>query len=735
MRKRPQRGLGIAALSLLWLTLTTLDLWAFPRSVTTSASPIPLVLHPAQTSVRTQSVLFHPIVYKNVDGQSTTIFVQNTTNQRADYVLTIFNPGGTPVNTWVGVLGNQQTAHLSTAALTNLPAGVYHASLTATVGVQSVARTLDSEARSLALYQGMVVADAGATSYFGPVYKEQADNGTAGRLSQIVLINGGVERAQVRTEFYALDGNLLGTDLQIVAPNAHLTDTTGLLADLPADFVGWARVTADQPTAGLLVHTGVDDGLIHQPALATVAGVHGHELAHAAQSFNEYLPRALNGVDEGGGARTTQLFFIEESDGFEQTRFALQYLRIGNSVITAPEFSLDWHHALFVNLGAEPLNSGVYGVRAASNRPLLLGELTSYSAPSTFASASYGTASDHHLYLPRLVRSDTTNSAFSIQNVGTVTTTATITYTSLSGRAVAYSHATLSPGAALRFDQRLTPALGEDFEGSARIGAAQPLKAWVDEYINTESFGTTSPAPFQIQVAGPLLGVVGEAMRFAAIAAPPAEPPIGYGWQPTGIYQIRTLDNTITGTATITWTEPGVQVVTAIASAASGENRSTYTVTVGALRTTLSPDQSASLVYTNSATSTTSLTIPAGAVTATHILIYTPVWRVDVDQAAFVGYGFIADAPDENGQPLALKFDQPIHVAIQLEGSEPPATGRLELRRWGGRAWLRGEVACTSDNLPSEQEDERLFRACIDRTGLYALFVVERQIFVPLVAR
>ena len=779
---RTHRALGTTVLVLLWLGIATFTLTASPHAWTTastSASPADMVTHAfsytddlsenshaftdSHDDKLAQHTLIHPAFFKNDGGQTSSLIIQNGDQPNVNYFLAFYSRDGTTAATQSGTLGAQQTIEVLAAEVDGLSVGAYSAVLATTARVHSVVRTADDATQSIALYRGIVSTAGGTATYFGPFYRHQSGAGgtTAAdvRLSELVIANVSSQNTSIQAEFRDLNGTIATTATLPAAVSSVVTFTATGVAGLPDGFTGWVKVMADQPIVGLLVQSGLGDGLMHQPMLATRAvastAQRQDDVVSAATigttdlspqrvhkplaTVDAYLPRAFKRVDEGGGLRDTTLFFIDgaadSATGTTDTRLQLQYRAINQPVATTPVITLNKQGGAFVSLAdrllegspSETVSDGAYAVRAVSNQAIIWGEVTEYISPTTFVSGSYGSIEATSLYLPHLTRTDAAYTVFSIQNLGDGNATATITYTDREGNFVARNALTVSAGAALRINQKLTPALGDSFQGSAVVVADQPIKAWVDEYVDTEASNPTRPAPFSVQIDGPTIGMADEPLTFTAAISPTTTPPIGYGWQTTILSQQRTFGNDITSTATITWTQSGIHVLTATAAASAGEDSAEHEVHIGAARVTVSATVGASLVYSRNNVMTT-VAIPAGAESATSALIYVPV-----KQAARHTFDLLS--PDQRGQPVPRRFQKPVQVTVDFAADSRLAKDALALIMWTGTAWEDTLADCPqlAGQVASRTPDQLTAYVC--QTGRYALLEATQRVYVPLIAR
>jgi hypothetical protein len=434
---------------------------ALGASVTCSSAASPLAPVPSHA-------LYHTFFCRNYFDYTSTLYLQNPTNSTVDVVLDFYDltwGGGTiSVDQTIPARGTLVVPGDSVDGLWD--GEIYSLVVSSDQPVQSVVHVHRSsgDGDGLGVYRG--VSSGSTLQHFGPFYKNKDGSEL---YSGLTVWNVGTATTTIIADFLNTDGSKVTTVEAVVAPGEQYTYLGLVMHELPDGFSGWVRITATQPVVGLLGQSALFSYLVYQGPLGT----------GATQS---YIPRALKGVDEGGGPRTTTVFV--GNTGSAEANATLDYHIADGTLDHSSTFTLPASGAITFDLGDEGnLSSGnTWAVALSGNQPLVIGEQTDYDTTS-YSTGVYGTDADTVLDLPRLARTDTAHTVFSVQNLGVSATMMSVDYYDLTGALVLNQSATLSPGGWVRYDQSQMTELGESFEGSAIVASDQPLKAWVDEYI------------------------------------------------------------------------------------------------------------------------------------------------------------------------------------------------------------------------------------------------------------
>jgi hypothetical protein len=443
-----------------------------------SGGPVPATLaHPSALAYE----LYHPQFFKEHVDHDATLYLQNTGDALASVMLTfhdVSGGGGTTEVFETVTAGATLKRHADD--LPQLADGaIYSLIVSSDQPVESVVQVHRSSGSGdrLGAYRGLTNNQLSTAHHFGPFYKAHPHHLDDALHAILVIWNPGQGTASVQVRFFDLDGALAVTsNVALGAGEQHTWPSMGM-EELPDGFAGWAWIQSDQPVTGLLLRFSQPDG-----AFLASEG----PLGRGQSGVATYLPRALKGVDEGGGPRTTTLFV--GNTGAAETTAVLNYRGEGGNPGGSRALTVSASGAQTFDLAEEVLLPGgePYAVTLESDQPLVIGEMTDFEAPSSHSAAAYGTGVGTELSLPRLARTQDAHTVFSVQSLAASDADVTIDYRDLAGQLILSEQATLPPGAARRYDQRDRPALGDEFQGSATITANQPVIAWVDEYHGEE---------------------------------------------------------------------------------------------------------------------------------------------------------------------------------------------------------------------------------------------------------
>ncbi len=178
-----------------------------------------------------------------------------------------------------------------------------------------------------------------------------------------------------------------------------------------------------------------------------------------------------------------------------------------------------------------------------------------------------------------------------------------------------------------------------------------------------------------------------------------------------------------------------VSVVSQSDAAASAS--AALTTLLGA-EVTAPPAGPVTLVYTDTQNKTTTVQLPAGAVTTTTTIIYTPVSTVTNPTGfSFAGHAFNLDAY-QNNQPLAhFVFSTPVLVTVHYTDSDILGLDEnaLALQYWNPTAGAWQDAAC---GAYTRSPAENWFSVPICHLSDFAVFAknaAKNQLFLPFVKR
>ncbi len=409
--------------------------------------------------------LYHVYFPRSYYDYNATLYLQNPNTLTVNLVLSFYDSAGGLAASVADAIPPWGEMVVAADGVFGLADGnAYSLIVSADLPVESVVhvhRSTPSGDR-LAAYRG--AGSASAQQYFGPYFYSEG-----GVLAASLLVwNVNDVDAHIAADFYDLNGSLATSALQTVPPYGQYTFFNP--AGLPVAFAGSVRITADQPVVGLLFR---DNQIKNEFAFDGWLGT------GAVQS---YAPRALKAFDEGGGPRTTTLFV--GNTGVVSTDVTLDYHAADGAVGHSSDFVLLPAGAKLIPLSAEgglPDHSP-WAVALAGNEPLLIGGYTEYDGAFTHSSAAYAADADVVLNLPRMARTSTAYTVFTLQNTATSTATVSIAYHDLTGAQVFTETTMLSANGWVWIDLRPMAALSSHFQGSAHVTSDRPLIAQVVEY-------------------------------------------------------------------------------------------------------------------------------------------------------------------------------------------------------------------------------------------------------------
>jgi uncharacterized repeat protein (TIGR01451 family) len=414
--------------------------------------------NPAQIPV---SYLLHTDFFNNLSaGGKTYTTTLSMLNPGAAQAAAVLEFSSVPAIYDTKAISAGGTLIVPSDSVAGLPSGLFSLKVSSDQPLQSVVDVHRSVGDKLGVYRGV---SSGSTRLAFPFIKDWG----------LTVWNTSMTTANVLAQFYNTDGTLAYTpNTQVVSSGRQASFSGPALSGLPASFVGWVRISSDQDVTGLVNRqkSGSDEVFDFQGPLG----------AGAVQAF---MPRAFKNVDEGGGPRSTTLFV---GNVVSVTAHAtLSYHSANGSLTYATTFDLPVSGARFIRLLDETNlpASGDWSVVLTSNQPVVLSEWTDFDAATTYSSGAYGSEVGSDLYLPRVARTAGDYTVFSLENVGAVDASVTITYSDQAGSPVYAQVVTLQPGAWVRYDQSQMTQLPLGFEGSAHVVSNQPGVAWVDEYV------------------------------------------------------------------------------------------------------------------------------------------------------------------------------------------------------------------------------------------------------------
>lgn len=148
----------------------------------------------------------------------------------------------------------------------------------------------------------------------------------------------------------------------------------------------------------------------------------------------------------------------------------------------------------------------------------------------------------------------------------------------------------------------------------------------------------------------------------------------------------------------------------------------------------VTPGNSATLIYTSTSGSTAAFAVPVGAVTETTQLIYTAASDAGSPPANFVFGNFAFDlSAYRNGTLLSnFTFENPITLTIHYSDGDIVgiAEGALTLRYWNGSVWATDGI-----NLIARDTTNNTITFSLAHLSDFALFGSTHKVFLPVVLR
>ena len=160
----------------------------------------------------------------------------------------------------------------------------------------------------------------------------------------------------------------------------------------------------------------------------------------------------------------------------------------------------------------------------------------------------------------------------------------------------------------------------------------------------------------------------------------------------------------------------------------------THTVLIGSgAAAVVGPDQGATLVYTDTQGSPTVIQVPAGAVTETVTLVYSPTQATMTPPGmGSAGHAFVLDAYRDGNLLPGLEFEPPFTVTITYTDTQMVALDErtLGLWFWDSAAWSTGGISVTGRFTRTNQ-----LEATSLHLSTFALFGKQWQVYLPLILR
>jgi len=250
-----------------------------------------------------------------------------------------------------------------------------------------------------------------------------------------------------------------------------------------------------------------------------------------------------------------------------------------------------------------------------------------------------------------------------------------------------------------------------------------------------------------LTVTGPARGFINTEYPFSALAGPiSATRPITFTWRGDGLSPVVHRTARLSDTLAASWPVSGTVVISLTAENGAGSPVvATHTMVIQTVPpVSVDPTTTGTVVYTNANNTVVAVGIPAGAVSETTTLEYTPALTPNHQTPAnfnFAGQAFELDATQNGQVQTGFVFQTPITVTITYTAADVAGldTGLLMLQYWDGAAWSSDGIT-----LISHDEASRTIVFQITHLTPFALFEVETapsppdgssRVYLPLIIK
>jgi hypothetical protein len=233
-----------------------------------------------------------------------------------------------------------------------------------------------------------------------------------------------------------------------------------------------------------------------------------------------------------------------------------------------------------------------------------------------------------------------------------------------------------------------------------------------------------------VEIDGSAAGYTGHVYAYTAIISPTSAVAMTYTWTP------EPASGQGTATAAYKWPAEGEYMISLEAQDCAGSVSAAMTVTVvsGQVETPVEPGQDATLVFTDTQGSQTTVEIPGEAVSEAVTLVLTAVETPTVPSGfAFAGHAFTLEAYSGDDLLPGFLFETPVTLTIEYTDADVAGLDEntLELHFWDGIGWSTDGIVV----VERDTEGNRLV-ALVDHLSQFALLVVKQhRLYLPLVLR
>lgn len=250
---------------------------------------------------------------------------------------------------------------------------------------------------------------------------------------------------------------------------------------------------------------------------------------------------------------------------------------------------------------------------------------------------------------------------------------------------------------------------------------------------------TACPTPLDgVEIVGPTEVYVGFPVPYYAETDPPSiVQPVTYTWTPA--------PNLGQGTPFVeyTWASTGTHIVTVSAESCGNVVSNTLAVLARSEITgTVYPTVGVTLVYTDLQGISTTVAIPAGAVTETTLLVFAPVFSPSYPVSpglALANHNFDLNAY-RGGLLPGFVFDRPVTITVNYSDADVRwlYEDTLKLYYWDGAAWADGAETCVPPSTYLRDPAQNVLQVAIchlTQWGMMGGPLPRHEVYLPLVYR
>lgn len=225
----------------------------------------------------------------------------------------------------------------------------------------------------------------------------------------------------------------------------------------------------------------------------------------------------------------------------------------------------------------------------------------------------------------------------------------------------------------------------------------------------------------------------------ATVSPVTATQPVTYVWQASGHPPV-THGGGLSDSLALAWGLTGTQTLTVTASnAAGGQVVDIHTLqVVEGPCVDVDPGVLATLVYTDGQGNPTLITVPPQAVSEAISLCYRPltVPQPFPSDWTFAQHTFRLEAYQGGTLRPTLVLIEPFTITLHYSQADVGAMDQssLNLYFWNGGDWLEAAITCGGTALPP-QVGERWLEVEVCEIGEFALFGIQRRVYLPIVVR